>query len=209
MGSYDDKQGPGRPKKLSNKISEGIVNDFKSKKLQYLSDGYYKVKKENNISVSRWTIRRSLKSAGIKCYKKQKKCDLSKKHINSRFLFSEKFSSYNYQDWNKVIWSDESTFQLRSSSNVEYYWCDKADPLNEKNIKKTKKFGGGSLMIWGCITAQGTGELLRINEKIDSKIYTKILQDGLYPTLDMHNIDLKNTTFMHDNALVHISKFTN
>ena len=63
--------------------------------------------------------------------------------------------------------------------------------------------------MWGCITAHGVGKLIRIKENITSERYTKILEDGLFGSIDMHKLNLRNITFMHDNATVHSSKFTN
>ena len=34
--------------------------------------------------------------------------------------------------------------------------------MTEQHVKGTVKFGGGSLMMWGCMTAQGVGYACRI-----------------------------------------------
>ena len=208
LGLYDGKRGPGRIKKLSNVISKEISADFKSNKLDYLSDGCKKVSKKYNINVSKPTIHRCLKESGLNCYKKGKKHDMNEDHIQKRFEFSRNYLDYNYQDWQKVIWSDESSFEIKSSSTIEYYWSEERDPLNEKNIRKQKKFGGGTVMVWGCITPHGVGELIRIEGSITSERYIKILENGLFKSIDAHKLLLKNITFMHDNASVHSSKFT-
>ena len=98
LGVYRRKNGPGRPKKLSNKISKKIQDGFRSNELKYLSDGCFKVSAEDNIEVSKCTIRRCLKAAGLNCYKKQKKHYLANDHIKRRFDFSEKFKNYDYQN---------------------------------------------------------------------------------------------------------------
>ena len=208
IGIYKKKKKPGRPKKLSKKISKAIVNDFKSNKLKYLSDGCFKVSTENNIEVSKDTISRCLKNEGLNCYKKQKKPELTENREKSRFEFSEKFLNYNYQDWRRVIWSDESSFEVANSSRTEYYWSKKCDPLNEKNIKKTKKFGGGSVMVWGCITPYGVGKLVKIDGNLNSQKYTEVLQKGLFETIDHYKLMLDKMIFMHDNAPIHSSKHT-
>ena len=208
LGLGGKTNGPGRPKKMSKEISKMIENGFKSNELKYLSDGCFKVYAENNLQVSKHTIHRCLRDAGLKCYKKQKKHDLTGDHIKRRFAFSEKFKNYDYQDWEKVIWSDESSFDVVSSSGVEYYWNERPDSLNEKNIKKTKKFGGGSVMVWGCITPRGVGKLVRIDGILDSQKYTKLLSDGLFESINRYKLSLKKITFMHDNAPIHSSYYT-
>ena len=79
--------------------------------------------------------------------------------------------------------SDESSFDHSNPSRREYYWAKKPKPLNEKNVKKTKKFSGGSVMVWGCITPYGVGKLVRIDGILDSKKYTDALRNGLFNTI--------------------------
>ena len=44
------------------------------------------------------------------------------------------------------------------------------------------KFGGGILMIWGCMTAHGVGYAYKIEEKMDSELYTQVLNDEFMKT---------------------------
>lgn len=41
-------------------------------------------------------------------------------------------------------------------------------------------------MVWGCITLQRFGKLVRCEGKVDSAQYQKILKEGLLPTLEEH-----------------------
>jgi len=47
--------------------------------------------------------------------------------------------------------------------------------LTEQHVKGTVKFGGGSLMIWGCMTAQGVGYACHIDGNMNAELYTNIL----------------------------------
>jgi hypothetical protein len=87
-------------------------------------------------------------------------------------------------------------------------WCKKEEKLSPSNIRKIKKFGGGSLMIWGCITPRGVGEILRIDTNIDSTQYCNILYDGFIKTCDKFNYNLTDVSLMQDNATCHVSKKT-
>ena len=35
--------------------------------------------------------------------------------------------------------------------------------MKDVSLKSTVKYGGGSIMIWGCLTANGKGDLVKIN----------------------------------------------
>ena len=47
--------------------------------------------------------------------------------------------------------------------------------MKDAYLKPTVKHGGGSIMVWWCLTANGVGDLVRIDEIINAKKYRKIL----------------------------------
>ena len=48
--------------------------------------------------------------------------------------------------------------------------------------KPTKKFGGGSLMLWGCMSVTGVGNACRILTTMNSSVYIEILRDHMRPS---------------------------
>ena len=51
---------------------------------------------------------------------KRKKPYLRKKHRIAHIKFAKKYRSWTAEDWNKVIWSDESKFMIYGSDGREY-----------------------------------------------------------------------------------------
>ncbi len=47
----------------------------------------------------------------------------------------------------------------------------------------TVKHGGGCIMVWGCMSTAGTGELQFIEGNMDSNIYCDILKQKMMPSL--------------------------
>uniref|UniRef100_A0A8C6SAZ8 Uncharacterized protein n=1 Tax=Neogobius melanostomus TaxID=47308 RepID=A0A8C6SAZ8_9GOBI len=45
--------------------------------------------------------------------------------------------------------------------------------------KKVVKYGGGSIMLWGCFSSAGTGKIVRIVGKMDGAKYRDILEENL------------------------------
>ena len=43
----------------------------------------------------------------------------------------------------------------------------------------TGKYGGGSIMLWGCSSAAGTWQLVRIEAKMNGAKYREILDENL------------------------------
>ncbi|KAF8596990.1 hypothetical protein BDV93DRAFT_410295, partial [Ceratobasidium sp. AG-I] len=68
------------------------------------------------------------------------------------------------------------------------------------------KHGGGSVMVWGCITAQGVGRLYRIDGRLTAVRYTEILGTELLGTLHDHSIPVRRTIFQQDNNPKHTAK---
>ena len=46
---------------------------------------------------------------------------------------------------------------------------------NNDCLRATVKHGGGSLQVWGCISANGVGDLVRINGVLNTEKYRQIL----------------------------------
>ncbi|KAI0323857.1 hypothetical protein GY45DRAFT_1231551, partial [Cubamyces sp. BRFM 1775] len=68
---------------------------------------------------------------------------------------------------------------------------------------------GGSVMVWGCITSKGMGQLHRINRTMDAKKYCAILiKESLLGTLEGYQLSPQTCVFQQDNDRKHTSKLT-
>ena len=76
---------------------------------------------------------------------------------------------------NKVIWSDEIKTELFGRNMRTRVWREKGTEFKPSNTIATVKFGGGSMMVWGCFSANGVGGIEIIDGKMNVAKYTKIL----------------------------------
>jgi hypothetical protein len=53
------------------------------------------------------------------------------------------------------------------------------EPLSDRLVESTVKFGGGNVIMWGCMFWEGIGYAIRIEGKIDAGLYCSILDDEL------------------------------
>ena len=43
-------------------------------------------------------------------------------------------------------------------------------------VQESIKFGGGGVMMWGCMTSSGPGMMCRINGRMDQYMHREILE---------------------------------
>ncbi len=61
--------------------------------------------------------------------------------------------------WNHVLWSDESKINLFGLDGVKRVWWQPGEDCKDKCVLPSVKHVGGSVKVWGCMSAAGTGEL--------------------------------------------------
>jgi hypothetical protein len=163
-------------------------------------------KQYHNIDVSRDTVARALASAGYVCRVKPKKPMLTAAHQRKRLAWTREHAKWTIEDWKKVVWSDETSFQILNSAGREYVWRKKEDALKQANVKQTKKFGGGKIFVWSCITWEGVGYSCKIDSTLDSELYCEILNGELMDSLKYYKLDKKKIVFQQDNDPKHTSQ---
>src|SRR3954470_4711683 len=90
----------------------------------------------------------------MKAITKKKKPWLLPRHIRQRLDFALCHQHWTVEDWKRVIWSDETKINRLGSDGRKWAWKKRGDnQLADRHVQGTVKFGGGSLMLWGCMTA--------------------------------------------------------
>ncbi len=110
-----------------------------------------------NGSLSPETTRRCLKKAGMKAVVKKKKPLLTAQHKHNRLDFALAHRDWTLEDWKKVVWSDETKINHLGSDGRKWAWKKAGEGLSERLVQGTLKFGGGSVMVWGCMMWEGPG----------------------------------------------------
>ncbi len=119
-------------------------------------------------------------------------------HKKARKQFAEDKQTKDMDYWNHVLWSDETKINLFGSDGVKRVWRQPGEEHKDKSVLPTVKHGGGSVMVWGCMSAAGTGELQFIEGTMNASMYCDILKKSMIPSLH----------FQHDNDPKHTSKTT-
>ncbi|SYW82096.1 uncharacterized protein UHO2_00581 [Ustilago hordei] len=82
----------------------------------------------------------------------------SKKSTSLLLLQSMKHKDMTVEDWKNVVWSDETKINFFGPDGKQFCWIKNAG-FNSKLVRPTVKFSSGSIMIWGCMTWEGMGDL--------------------------------------------------
>lgn len=168
----------GRPAKLSQHDKRNMIRSIMSGTANNAVQLSKQLKDNTDINVSSQTVRRALKEAGMKSVAKKRKPRLSWRHRQQRLEFALQFKDYTVEDWKRVVWSDETKINRVGSDGVEWAWKREDEGISDRLVQPTVKFGGGSIMIWGCMTAKGVGYACRIDTRMDAALYTRILGEG-------------------------------
>ena len=78
------------------------------------------------------------------------------------------------EDWKKVVWSDETTINRLRSDGKKWAWKKAGEGLSDRLVEETVKFGGGSLMMWGCMLWEGVGYGCKIDGRMDAELYPQM-----------------------------------
>ncbi|KAI4873237.1 hypothetical protein NFI96_022814 [Prochilodus magdalenae] len=107
--------------------------------------------------------------------------------------------------WRHVLWSDETKIELFGHNDHRYVWRKKGEASKPKNTILTVKHGGGSIMLWGCFAAGGTGALHKIDGIMRKEHYVEILKQHLKTSARKLKLGRK-WIFQMDNDPKHTAK---
>ncbi|CAD6193777.1 unnamed protein product [Caenorhabditis auriculariae] len=149
------------------------------------SDGKFFSNSPSPPSVS--TVKRRHNAAGIMGRRPVKKPLISEKNRAARVKWAKEHLNWTRQDWNQILWSDESKFLLFGSDGIQ--WVRR--PI-------------GFCMVWGAFSGSGIGPLHRVNGIMDKHVYKDILQNQMLPHLRAMG---RGSVYQQDNDPKHTSLF--
>ena len=130
-------------------------------------------------SSRRTTISAALHQSGLYVRVARWKPLLSESHMTYHFEFAKRHLKHAQTMRSKIIWSDETKIQLFGLNLKRHVWRKLGTTHHLANTIPTVKHGGGSFMLWGCLSAAGTGRLVRIKGKMNRAKYIDILDENL------------------------------
>ncbi|CDR00776.1 unnamed protein product, partial [Oncorhynchus mykiss] len=111
--------------------------------------------KRAGTTVSKKTISNTLHRHGLKSCSAHKVPLLKPAYVQVRLKFANDHLDDPEEEWEKVMWSDETKIELFGLNSTRRVWRKKKDEYNPKNTIPTMKHGGGNIILWGCFSAKG------------------------------------------------------
>lgn len=202
-GTTENQKRTGRPTKITQRTKNLILKLSKADPRRTAPDINRELREHHNVVISDSAIKLILRKANLHGRRPSKKPLISEKNRKARLEFAKEHKDWTIEQWSRVIWSDESKFNLFSSDGIRYV----RRPINARNNVRyqvpTVKHGGGHVMVWGCFSRSGVGPLVNIEGIMDRFKYCEILQTHLLP----HAREKmgRNWEFQQDNDPKHTS----
>lgn len=159
---------------------------------------------ERGINISSRTVRRRLTSEfHLVARRPAKKPLLTTKQLKARLQFCKAMKDKSAAWWEKVMFTDESTFQQIRSNGYNYVRRPKGERLNPRYTIKTVKHLP-SVMVWGAISAMGRCglHLFGKGEKVNAEKYIAVLESKV----KVHMNASGTSIFQQDSAPCHTAK---
>ncbi len=163
--------------------------------------------REMGESCRKSTITAALHQSGLYGRVARRKPLLSARHMKARMEFAKKHLKDSKMVTNKILWSDETKIELFGLNSKRYVWRKPGTAHHLSNTVPTVKHGGGSIMLWGCFSAAGTGRLVAIEGKMNAAKYRDILDENLLQSAQDLRLG-RRFTFQQDNNPKHTAKIT-
>ena len=196
----------GRPSKLTPRDKRKLVRLVTSGKVDTATQLQQELQNVMGIRINDQTVRNALKQEGLKAVVKKKRPRLLARHIKNRYEFALKYQYWTVEDWKRVVFSDETKISRLGSDGCKWVWKVPGGKLTAQHVSGTVKYGGGSLMIWGCMMARGVGYACRIDGRMGAQLYARVLDNEFPATLEHYELVKGDIIFQQDNDPKHTSR---
>ena len=173
-GSCGAKKPPGRPRKTTARQDRWIGDESKKDQFVTATAIYKRANANLSIRISRHTIYQILNEINLNSQVASMKPYISKKNKMSQLKFDAEHVIWTEEEWNCVHFSDESKFNPFGCDERKFVRHSPKEWYLPQCTKNCVKFGGGSVILFGMISAAGTRPLVRLHGKINATVYKEI-----------------------------------
>ncbi|GFS58170.1 transposable element Tcb1 transposase [Trichonephila clavipes] len=155
------------------------------------------------VAIVPQTISRHLTEANLKSMRPFRELPLTPEHRQLRLQWCKPRSMWNYTDWQKVGFSDESRFVLGTDDNRVRVWRRPGERHNSPHsgLRHTARTAG--VMVWGAIAYDSRSTLIVMRGTLTGQRY---VDDILRPHVGPFLNGLPGAIFQQDNVRPHTAR---
>ncbi|GFX92918.1 transposable element Tc3 transposase [Trichonephila clavipes] len=101
--------------------------------------------------ISRFTVARRLHGGGLFARRPVRCVPLTPAHRRRRSLWYREHRNWRDNEWERVLFTDESRFSLSSDSHRILIWRERGSRNHPSNIIERDRYGGRGVLVWGGI----------------------------------------------------------
>ena len=158
----------------------------------------------SNKNVSVKTVRRRLHAQRVYSRVARLKPLISVRNRQRRVTWANRIRNWTVQDnWSYIVFSDECRFGLMTDDRRVRCWRTAGEAF-EPDALNFRVRSNVSIMVWGCISIHGVGELVLVDGNMNHQKYIDVLETGLLPSItNMFGDRNYPFVFQDDNAPCH------
>jgi transposase len=180
-GSIERKKGSGRGRVTSARDDRLIKKIVSRDRFLTAPEIHAEVQSTSTSTFSVKTVSRRLLEHGFQARSPAKKPLLTDKMKKARLDWAKEHQNWTLEDWKRVIFSDESKFNLFGPDGRKLVRRKPGERYHPKCVTRTVKHSP-YVMIWGCMTAYGLGPLNFVQGTMNAIQYKKVLENHIIPT---------------------------
>lgn len=158
-----------------------------------------------NLNICFYHVRRLIRAdPNLIWVKMNKKPNLTSTFRTTRLVWAQQHVTWNAQKRQKAIWTDEKVFNFDEPDGLACYWHNKR--IVQKTFLKRHSGGdgGGSIMIWRCLSSHGCSENSILDSTLHAHKYCDVFESTLQPlAYTKHVTGEQNFSFGRDGTSCH------
>lgn len=166
--SHQNWKGRGRKKKLSDTQVKHLK--ILSLKDQRKTSRELRDEINNTVTNGATVSSRTMREVGLVGRIAAQKPLVKEKNRVKLLKLAKGHKKWTKEDWYKVLWTNESKFEQFGNKWRMYVRRRDGERYKNEYLLPTVKHGGGSILVWGTISASGTGDLVKIDGIMDKKV---------------------------------------
>jgi transposase len=120
-----------------------------------------------NLNISEDTLCNELKKLNLNHRVARKKPWLRPAQKLARLEFKKKYENWGFEEWSRVIWTDEMAMQTASNGGKVYVWREPDEEYKEDCVEPIFIPGFKRVKVWGAVRCGKKSKLVVIPENIE------------------------------------------